>query len=689
MALRSPSQADLLPLQTSDGTAGWLARIGLHVECFTRSQDSKQEILQQVLGFFDIRNLSGRSPARTIRAALAKRLRRCGNGRSQNPPFFAGVERLGRIVGLSLLQQEMLALAICAREVPALKDVVSYFAPGKTDLCRSLALILGSSEADVRTALRRDGALVASGLVWLDAEQEDLVSQLNLLDGLSVRLADSAKTDEELIGRFVDACPGPGLTRGDFSHVEADVAVLARYISASAQTKAMGVNVLLYGVPGTGKTELAKIIATETGLRAYQVRFVSDAREPMSPKERLASYQLCQRLLSRRGTSLVIFDEVEDVFVEDIDSLALRIKKGAELYGKAWMNNLLENNPVPTIWICNDVEQMDRAYLRRFDFSIRFHTLPRSARLRIVKKHLANSQCSERVLSELADNETLLPSQVAKVAKMIALCGGDRGLGEAVLERSMHNSRALLDQRVRSKSIAASCNLAYLNTDSDPERLLVMLKKRAGPARLCFYGPPGTGKTAFSRRIAAEADRPLVERKMSDLLSPWVGGTERQIADAFETADRDGAILLLDEAEGLLLDRQDAVRSWEITQVNEMLTQLEAFAGVLICCTNLMVRLDAASLRRFDIKLRFDYLTHEQSWRLFCETVEAFGDKPDERFRGELRRAAKLAPADFAVATRRLALLGVPITSSSLLEALRSESAFRSAAPGHAIGFIT
>ena len=57
-------------------------------------------------------------------------------------------------------------------------------------------------------------------------------------------------------------------------------------------------------------------------------------------------------------------------------------------------------------------------------------------------------------------------------------------------------------------------------------------------------------------------------------------------------------MLVIDEADSLLADRRDAVRSWEITQVNEMLTCLEDFQGLFVASTNLMTKLDAASARR-------------------------------------------------------------------------------------------
>ena len=81
---------------------------------------------------------------------------------------------------------------------------------------------------------------------------------------------------------------------------------------------------------------------------------------------------------------------------------------------------------------------------------------------------------------------------------------------------------------------------------------------------------------------------PLLVRRASDLLSMFVGEVEKNIARAFREAEDDGALLLIDEVDSFLQDRRGAQRSWEVTQVNEMLTQMEGFAGVFIASTNLL-----------------------------------------------------------------------------------------------------
>jgi transitional endoplasmic reticulum ATPase len=92
----------------------------------------------------------------------------------------------------------------------------------------------------------------------------------------------------------------------------------------------------------------------------------------------------------------------------------------------------------------------------------------------------------------------------------------------------------------------------------------------------------------------------------------WLGESEKTIARAFEEAADLRAFLIIDEADSLLRDRLAAQHSWEITQVNEMLTQMERHPYPFACTTNAVELLDAAAVRRFLFKVRFLSMTADQ-----------------------------------------------------------------------------
>ncbi len=104
---------------------------------------------------------------------------------------------------------------------------------------------------------------------------------------------------------------------------------------------------------------------------------------------------------------------------------------------------------------------------------------------------------------------------------------------------------------------------------------------------------------------------------MSDLQSALVGETEKNIANAFNDAEREDAILVIDEADSLFVDRQSSVRSWEVSQTNEILIQMENYRGIFICSTNIIESIDSAAMRRFQKKITFTYLNLEARKKLF------------------------------------------------------------------------
>ena len=217
---------------------------------------------------------------------------------------------------------------------------------------------------------------------------------------------------------------------------------------------------------------------------------------------------------------------------------------------------------------------------------------------------------------------------------------------------------------------------AFIQTDSDVQTLAAGLQA-APAARICFYGAPGTGKTAYARWLAEALGKPLLVKRASDLLNMFVGGTEQLIAEAFEQAHADDAVLLIDEVDSFLQDRREAKRSWETTQVNEMLTQMEAFEGIFIASTNLLHGLDAAALRRFDMKVKFGYLKPEQSWALLQRHCAQLGWlPPPDSLHTRLRLLPNLALGDFALAMRRHRF--TPFAAADgLLAALEAECALK------------
>ena len=128
--------------------------------------------------------------------------------------------------------------------------------------------------------------------------------------------------------------------------------------------------------------------------------------------------------------------------------------------------------------------------------------------------------------------------------------------------------------------------------------------------------------------------------------------------------------------DSLLRDRRQAQHSWETTQVNELLQQIEHFPGILIAATNLMDGLDAAALRRFDFKLHFRPLAPAERLALFAR--EALGaahaaEAIPPLLARKLQSLEHLTPGDFANVVRQRNLLGEELAPEEFLRRLMTE----------------
>jgi SpoVK/Ycf46/Vps4 family AAA+-type ATPase len=193
---------------------------------------------------------------------------------------------------------------------------------------------------------------------------------------------------------------------------------------------------------------------------------------------------------------------------------------------------------------------------------------------------------------------------------------------------------------------------------------------------LLFYGPPGTDKSELARYIADRFDREIICKRVSDLQSKWVGEGEKNIKRAFEEAEAEGAILIIDEADSLLFNRERAVRSWEISFTNEFLTQMERYRGILVCTTNRMKDLDDASIRRFNHKLKFGYLLPEGNAIFYEKLLAGLIETPmSKKSETELKRIPNLTPGDFKTVRDRFSFCpGEELDHGMLLAALEDES---------------
>ena len=538
-----------------------------------------------------------------------------------------------------------------------------------------LPYVLDLSPRAAAARLGPDAPLVRSGLVAID-EDGDLSVARRL-----IRLATVPGKKRDIKDLLLGKPGRAELEWSDFDHLAADRDHAVTLLEGALRAREKGVNILFHGPPGTGKTQFCRTLAGKLSVPLFDVGARDERGGEPDRAQRLGDLTLAHTLLAGDRNALVLFDETVDLLPDAglsflFGGFGRRTVSGGS---KLFMNRLLENAPVPTLWTANTSDRIPEAFLRRMKFALELRLPPPRIRARIWSRQLARNGIEagpEDALSLARDFEAP-PGVAAEVAAAARLTGGDM----ASVRRGLRGLvRALSCDRPVQRA-PASFDLSLIRSDTDPTGLAERLEARGERGfSVCLQGPPGTGKSAWVRHLADRLGLEVAQKRASDLLSPWVGGTEANIAAAFREARDAEAFLVFDEAESLLADRRHATRSWEVSQTNEMLTWMESHPLPFACTTNFADRLDPATLRRFVFKIALGYLARgqaEAAFRTFFD-LEAPPSVAD---------LANLTPGDFATVRRKADILGCLAEPETLAGMLKEEC---EAKPGHRrpIGFL-
>lgn len=578
---------------------------------------------------------------------------------------------LEQLLGLDPVDCEILALMVYRDLIPGMRDVCNLEerASGICGFSALAACMLDRPESQVREAFSVNSRLLGSGLMVPPTSYRD--GPIELSTGLADLLLHHSDAAHAIQRQFSDHGRAARHDLDEFQHLADLRGTLVSFLQGALGEKLLGVNILIHGQPGTGKTQLARALACFLRVSLHEIRSSDTRGLPIPASERFSSYRYCQSLLAGDDSALLLFDECDDVL------------SGSESVGqKAWINGILETNPRPTLWLCNDPGWFDPAFLRRFDLIVEMPALSAKQRASMAQQAFANLPVTNTWLQQLAEQSDLQAAHLATAARVVrAMNCSDISTAEAAAEHvlaglSSSLGLALSPRCAENSATELPFDPSLANADQDLGRLLrAIAKSRTG--RLCLFGPPGTGKSEFARHIAEHLKTPLIVRHASDLISAYVGATEQNIAAAFAEADQRRGVLLIDEADSLLYSRVYSRHQWEVSQVNELLQQMERYRGVLVMTSNSAKLIDQAALRRFDLKIRFDYLTTEQSCRFFQHVIGKSSIRIEGDFLRRSMRAMQLTPGDFSTVIRRFKVLGEPVNEVGLLQGLRQEFAVR------------
>jgi SpoVK/Ycf46/Vps4 family AAA+-type ATPase len=509
----------------------------------------------------------------------------------------------------------------------------------------------------------------------------------------------SDNPDAKLTGDFLEiADTSAAMPLRNFSIEKEETRIVRDLLSAQD----CPAHLLFYGEPGTGKSQYTKAILRATGRKAVYLK--KDYERSDTANNRMLQLIAASNFAAREYV----------IVIDEADSFLNSERKSEKAADKGSINDFFDTTECTTIWITNSLNETPDSIRRRFHYSLKFDHFGEKERRNAWKIQLAESPVKSVVaisdVEKIASRYETNAAGAAIAVKVLETCFakklGTRAEAKIILEKTLERHLEVTggkrpDKHGKSKGglkpLGKNYSLEFLNTDPEPRTLLNAVQGSLRALKnsetsiglnLLFWGLSGAGKTEFVKFLARETKKKLMFQRCSDLESPYVGQTEQNLAEAFRFAEKDEAILFLDEADSFLTRREGASRSWEISRTNELLTQMENFSGIFVCSTNLPDLLDTAVIRRFAWKVEFRAVKREKRlelYRAFFRTVRK-PISPEETARVESLEG--LTPGDCAAIQARFEFVEPEKrTHEAIIRALVAECAWKNKGVGKAVGF--
>lgn len=372
------------------------------------------------------------------------------------------------------------------------------------------------------------------------------------------------------------------------------------------------VSLLFYGPHDSGKTEYCKSLVKAADKKLFIFKGEGESSNSDTSFSKLSSL-----LKIKQSDSIIIVDDADCFFRTTEDA---SISRATAIRTRNVVNKTLDNNRNKVIFILNNTDQMDESTKRRFSFSYGFNQLSEKAMQANTARKLEETGLSAKTkkdVQKLFNKYKISSKSVDNVIRTIQCIGS--GTPETVLKDAatilQEKSKLMYGAPKMRSTVNSAYDISVLQTSIDAGRIVSMIenarkfseknKCSENGIRMLFYGLSGTGKTEYARYIGETLGKKILLKRASDILSKYVGETEKNIANAFAQATANDQILLFDECDSFFSSRENTRYEWERTQVNEILTQMEEYPGILICTTNMKQILDPATERRFDIICEF------------------------------------------------------------------------------------
>ena len=388
-------KTDFIDRELIDKASLWILRIvlklGGHKEFVKKDKSFNNDILFAFLDGTQFSNLDDEEYNREDIIAFfnkkLKKLEKLENKKEiqSNKTLEKNIAQISALMNLKKYEEKILEFTVVSKQYELLNIATNLLGLdlNTSQLKTALGIILDIKKEHINKAFSSNSKLTKSSLVTID---KSFPTQLERkLESISDSFLDNLMNLDEditlMLKDSIKSCDKSLLKIKDYKHLNMDLKILLPYLENAITNKKNGVNILLYGLPGTGKTELTKVIAKKLNIKLFEVSYSDEYDEPIDGKKRLKAYKSAQALLSSKK-ALLMYDEAEDIFESSNNFFYSARQKD-----KAWINRVLETNTIPTIWITNNIHSIDNALVRRFDMSIEIPIPAKSKREEILKNY--------------------------------------------------------------------------------------------------------------------------------------------------------------------------------------------------------------------------------------------------------------------------------------------------------------
>lgn len=592
-------------------------------------------------------------------------------------------------------ERALLELACCVSASPEFQFLLSeaFRVKGLAAPIRR-ALFPALSDGQIRQALTQDNWLIKSGVLESQKTNSTLaaVSELWLDFFMTSETGNVVDYFFEAASKSTGASQKARLESSDRDRFLTMLKKVSKVKPVKSMLNHVPTHVLVYGKGNLDKPGLVHELANQSAVKLIKPNALVDSYSVQG-----VVYAAFRAFASQGDSRTVFFiPRASEVLTKDYSS-AIREMFGIEVdrdEDASLIDVDILSCSVPAVWVMSSTKNLHKQVLSLFNLHLKAEGATQAETRALLDEYVSKTSLSENTKIKVSRIEGVselgLQKAIETASRLHKL--GSQAFESTVVDLLMKAQKAVGDYKTAQIEIPTTYDLNNINAKGRFSPLVIaQALSRNKKGTLCLFGLPGTGKTAFTRYLGQMIGVPVLEYKASQLLDKYVGGSEANIAAMFEKATEQGALLLLDEGDTFLRSRMMADKSWEVSMVNELLQQMEAFQGIFVLATNLFKDIDEAALRRFVFKLEFQALSAEQRVKMFeVESGCNLSTLPEHKATQiieDLSLLRNLTPGDFAVVKRQSAILGLALSPTEFLEQLSIEVQFKNASLNKSLGF--